>query len=518
MSKASLKAFFRTQLKVVAGGPAVGTPGANRAAGVLAALDKVVDEAVEVPVPFASLTGAPGDNQALAAALAQLSDDTLTQQHRIDAVLLALAPLQADPVTKTYVDNLVQAISHIDADQATAIQQLQQHLASDDGLLQGILSTQATHTQQLAALQALGGRFRGPWAATTAYKQYDQVRQDSATYYAKQDFTSGSTFDANNWVLLPGSNTGIAIDGGMTQKAASENFALKLDKVQAWPDMNNGIQVYPQALNNTFLNGACNYFNGDVSRDLPDGIAPYTGVGGLMYWYAYNASTITFTKGTLDGATSVKLAAGEWRIVSGAGGFATLEAIWTTKLNGNLLTTPNPGGGAYTAGTGIDLTGTVISTKASQRIAFTATNSRPDSNALFLPVPHAQFTKLSHFDLVEFNDNAKPGCGWDAANQRYVVSNTARHRVSAGLECSPGQTLPNGQFYLIIYVNGVWRCNLFIQNSTQAGVYSGLTGQRLLALAASDYVEAYTWHDTGDGTTLVLSKLRTYFALEQTSD
>lgn len=43
MTATQLKAFFRTLIKVVAGGPAVGTAGSNRAAGVLSALDALVD-------------------------------------------------------------------------------------------------------------------------------------------------------------------------------------------------------------------------------------------------------------------------------------------------------------------------------------------------------------------------------------------------------------------------------------------------------------------------------------------
>ena len=101
------------------------------------------------PGTFAGLTDDPHANTLLAAALAGLSNDTLTQKQRIDAVLLALVPLQADPTTKSYVDGLVATISGIDAGQATAIQQVQQHLASDDGLLQGLLNTQATHTTQI---------------------------------------------------------------------------------------------------------------------------------------------------------------------------------------------------------------------------------------------------------------------------------------------------------------------------------------------------------------------------------
>lgn len=43
-SKQQVKDFFRTVFKVVPGGPAVGTPGANRSEGALLALDLVVDQ------------------------------------------------------------------------------------------------------------------------------------------------------------------------------------------------------------------------------------------------------------------------------------------------------------------------------------------------------------------------------------------------------------------------------------------------------------------------------------------
>lgn len=39
-----LKDFFRTRIKVVPGGPPIGTPGANRSQGVLDALDKLAEE------------------------------------------------------------------------------------------------------------------------------------------------------------------------------------------------------------------------------------------------------------------------------------------------------------------------------------------------------------------------------------------------------------------------------------------------------------------------------------------
>ncbi|MDO7888203.1 hypothetical protein [Hymenobacter cheonanensis] len=50
MTLPEFKALFRRNVKVVAGGPAVGTPGANRAAGVLAALDALAEGLTGVPL------------------------------------------------------------------------------------------------------------------------------------------------------------------------------------------------------------------------------------------------------------------------------------------------------------------------------------------------------------------------------------------------------------------------------------------------------------------------------------
>jgi hypothetical protein len=52
---------------------------------------------------------------------------------------------------------------------------------------------------RVTALEALGGRFCGPWVARTRYKQYDWVVQNSGFYYAKNTFTSGTTFDLAKW-------------------------------------------------------------------------------------------------------------------------------------------------------------------------------------------------------------------------------------------------------------------------------------------------------------------------------
>lgn len=49
---------------------------------------------------------------------------------------------------------------------------------------------------------AQGTYYRGAWAATTAYKAGDIVRNGTTLYAAKVDFTSGAAFDAANWNIL----------------------------------------------------------------------------------------------------------------------------------------------------------------------------------------------------------------------------------------------------------------------------------------------------------------------------
>lgn len=53
-----------------------------------------------------------------------------------------------------------------------------------------------------AVASALTGRFRGPWAASTAYLRYDEVVQAGVVYYALANFTSTTTFDASKWVVV----------------------------------------------------------------------------------------------------------------------------------------------------------------------------------------------------------------------------------------------------------------------------------------------------------------------------
>jgi hypothetical protein len=68
------KKLFRKNIKVVPGGPPVGTPGANRAEGVLAALDALAEDLVSVPV--ATLYEEPG----------QHTDGAMTQKATSDAL------------------------------------------------------------------------------------------------------------------------------------------------------------------------------------------------------------------------------------------------------------------------------------------------------------------------------------------------------------------------------------------------------------------------------------------------
>jgi hypothetical protein len=72
-------------------------------------------------------------------------------------------------------------------------------LKADEQGSAAILSTQQQHTQQITALQALGGRNRAVWAAGTGYKQNDWVVRAELLYYANADFISGTTFDATKW-------------------------------------------------------------------------------------------------------------------------------------------------------------------------------------------------------------------------------------------------------------------------------------------------------------------------------
>lgn len=77
--------------------------------------------------------------------------------------------------------------------------EIAQQLQQDEQGAAAVLATQQQHTQQIATLQARGGRHRGTWATGTDYLQNDWVGYQGLTYYAKADFTSGSSFDASKW-------------------------------------------------------------------------------------------------------------------------------------------------------------------------------------------------------------------------------------------------------------------------------------------------------------------------------
>lgn len=68
-----------------------------------------------------------------------------------------------------------------------------------------ILGDAASDSEVAAAIAGIGGRFRGPWAATTQYRQGDMVLRpsDSAPVYAVGDHVSGGTYSAGSWTVLP---------------------------------------------------------------------------------------------------------------------------------------------------------------------------------------------------------------------------------------------------------------------------------------------------------------------------
>jgi hypothetical protein len=55
----------------------------------------------------------------------------------------------------------------------------------------------------LSTLNSAPGGLRGPWAANTAYSQFDQVTYNGVLYSALASFTSGTTFSGSNWALVP---------------------------------------------------------------------------------------------------------------------------------------------------------------------------------------------------------------------------------------------------------------------------------------------------------------------------
>jgi hypothetical protein len=95
-----------------------------------------------------------------------------------------------------------------------------------------------TSTTAIAGLQGRGGYFRGPWAAATDYKKYDEVvNPSSQLVYANADFTSGATYSAANWTAVPvGGSSGASAAGTALIQAAdvpAERTLLGLKTVGA---------------------------------------------------------------------------------------------------------------------------------------------------------------------------------------------------------------------------------------------------------------------------------------------
>jgi hypothetical protein len=81
---------------------------------------------------------------------------------------------------------------------------------------------------RVSALEALGGRLRGPWVAKTAYRQYDMVLQNGLQY-ANANHTSGTTFDATRWTSIGAGGTGgpiTSVGAGFDATGGVLNHAL----------------------------------------------------------------------------------------------------------------------------------------------------------------------------------------------------------------------------------------------------------------------------------------------------
>lgn len=73
-----LKDFFRTRIKVVPGGPPIGTPSANRSQGVLDALDKLAEELKAISTDGRTLSAVTLNVDAQVGNKYQLSPDLVT--------------------------------------------------------------------------------------------------------------------------------------------------------------------------------------------------------------------------------------------------------------------------------------------------------------------------------------------------------------------------------------------------------------------------------------------------------
>lgn len=236
-----------------------------------------------------------------------------------------------------------------------------------------LLATQQQHTQQIA--QNAG------WIGTLG----------NLATTAKTSLVAAVNELAQRAVVKYYAALGQQTDGALTVKAATDALAGKLDVAAAWPDLSNETQIYAAYPNNKILSGFASVFDGDVSAALPESNDPFTKVAGLMYWRALSATTITFTKGKVDGATMLALAAGEWVFLLGQGGRSAADAIWYVRLRGS----GNPAAGIdYTKPVTLNQAATLQANKA-----YTATGT---GYTLTLPDPAANIGALL-FVLIDKN-------------------------------------------------------------------------------------------------------------------
>lgn len=127
---------------------------------------------------------------------------------------------------------------------------------------------------RVSALEALGGRMRGAWAASTAYLKNDMVVQAGGFYYANANFTSAATFDATKWTAIStGSGTpGTARDPLAIGDNASVTAAVK-DASNTW--VKGDLTAYgSQALQNAGAPAAVAGQNSTILVGTADVVTP----------------------------------------------------------------------------------------------------------------------------------------------------------------------------------------------------------------------------------------------------
>jgi hypothetical protein len=204
--------------------------------------------------------------------------------------------------------------------------------------------------------------FRGAWAAATTYAQWDAVSFNGATYYRPgAAFTSGSAFDATNWVgfgaglytaidyqneLLPGSNyltPGITAGSYALSGVGGKSYVL------------NGHTI---ELRDTNALPATSQFFGRVFA--------FRAVGTTASLLRFAAAGL----GSIDGAQTLPLRPGEWVVLKSdfaAGGYAVVQRGTTSAATPDTL--------AYAAALALDFAATPVRTLAlTGNVLFTTTN------------------------------------------------------------------------------------------------------------------------------------------------